>query len=261
MSEILWWSFAPSTLTLALVLLAYLAARARAPRVAAVLLVVPTLGLLALALAPVDQLLAMPLENRVPAPDALPDDVTGIVVLGGSVDWRVGRDRGQVTLDGASERMLAALALARRYPDARLVFTGLFEDALKTEWRGADGRGLLFAPVLEGRDVLFLGEARSTYEEAILALERVAPTPGSTWLLVTSALHMPRALGTFRTLGWRMTPVPVDYRTTRAAAWRFDPRVGARLAELDRVVREWGAYLVYRGTGRLVEEGTRVGAP
>lgn len=261
MSEILWWSLAPSTLTLLLVLLAYLAARARAPRVAAALLVLPTLGLLALALAPVDQLLAMPLENRVSAPASLPDDVAGIVVLGGSVDWRVGQDRDQLTLDGASERMLAALALARRYPRAQLVFTGLFEDAVKTEWRGADGRGLLFAPTLDGRDVLFLGEARSTYEEAMLALERVRPAPGSTWLLVTSALHMPRALGTFRTLGWPMTPVPVDYRTTRMVTWRFDPRVGARLAELDRVVREWGAYLVYRATGRLVEEGALADAP
>lgn len=253
MSELLWWILMPSTVMALLLVLAYLAARARAPRIAAGLVFLPLIVALTLALAPVDQVLAMPLENRVATPDALPTVVDGIVVLGGSVDWRVGADRGQLTLDGAAERMLAALALARRYPDAQIVFTGLFEDALATEWRGSDGAGALFEPALRGRDVTYLGEARSTYEEALLAVERVAPRPGSTWLLVTSALHMPRAIGTFRTIGWGMTPVPVDYRSPSSWQWRFDPRIGARLAELDRVVREWGAYVVYRASGRIVE--------
>lgn len=253
MSELLWWILTPSTVMALLLLLAYFAARARAPRIAAGLVFAPLIVSLALALAPVDQYLAMPLEGRVPAPEGLPEDVAGIVVLGGSVDWRVGEDRGQLTLDGAGERMLAALALARRYPEAQLVFTGLFEDALETEWRSDDGLGLLFEPVLRGRDVAYLGEARSTYEEALLAVERIQPGAGANWLLVTSALHMPRAIGTFRTIGWSMTPVPVDYRSPATWQWRFDPRIGTRLAELDRVVREWGAYVVYRATGRVIE--------
>jgi uncharacterized SAM-binding protein YcdF (DUF218 family) len=253
MSEFLWWLLTPSTLMTLLLLLAYLVARARAPRIAAGLVFLPLIVLLALALAPIDQVLAMPLEGRVTVPERLPTDVDGIVVLGGSVDWRVGEDRGQLTLDGAGERMLAALALARRYPDAQLVFTGLFEGALATEWRSDDGLGLLFEPAFRGRDVTYLGEARSTYEEALLAVERIRPRTGSTWLLVTSALHMPRALGTFRTIGWNVTPLPVDYRSPAAWRWRFDPRIGARLAELDRVVREWGAYVVYRATGRVIE--------
>lgn len=254
MSELLWWILTPSTVMTLLLLLAYLAARARAPRVAAGLVFLPLIVLLALALAPVDRYLAMPLEGRVAAPEPLPESVDGIVVLGGSVDWRVGEDRGQLSMDGSGERMLATLALARRYPDAQLVFTGLFEDALATEWKDAGGVGLLFEPALRSKDVMFLGEARSTYEEALLAVERVNPQPGSSWLLVTSALHMPRALGTFRTIGWNVTPVPVDYRSPASWGWRFDPRIGARLSELDRVVREWGAYVVYRATGRVIED-------
>ncbi len=253
MNEAVWWLLTPSSLVVVLLILAYIAARARAGRLAGSLLFLPTLLLLALLLLPLDQYLAVGLENRFPPPATLPTDVDGVVVLGGSVDWRVTQDRGQLSLDAAGERVLAALALARAYPNATLVFTGLFGDALAQEWRGQDGARLLFGPALAGRQVHFLGDARSTYEEALLAIEQVRPAPGSTWLLVTSAVHMPRAYLTFRTQGWTLVPYPVDFRTTERVSPRFEVRVGERLAALDRVVREWGAYLVYRSSGRLIE--------
>lgn len=256
MFETTWTLLTPSSLLVGVLLVAYVSAFVGWHRLATSLLGLALLALLALAFLPLDDWAAAPLENAVePAP--LPAHVDGVVVLGGSVDWRVTKARGQISLDDAGERMLAALALARRYPAATIVFTGLFDDAIRADWKDADGRGLLWQPVLEGRDVRFLGGVSSTYEEAIVARDSVAPAPGQTWLLVTSALHMPRALGTFRTLGWGVVPFPVDYRTTGTSAWRFEPRVGARLASLDRVVREWGALLVYRRTGRIdsVERG------
>lgn len=250
-SEATWWLLTPSTLLLLLMLFAYVSARARAGRLAAALLFLPLLTLLALFILPIDEYVANPLENRLGPPDPLPTHVDGVLVLGGAVDWRETADRQQLSLDAAGERLLAALALAHRYPQAELVFTGLFDDALRQEWRSAEGDGLLFAPALTDRDVLFLGEARSTYEEALYATERVRPAPGSTWLLVTSALHMPRAHETFKAQGWTLLPFPVDYRTTTRVSARFDVKVGERLAGLDRAVREWGAYLIYRWLGRI----------
>lgn len=251
MSEALWWFLTPSSLVVVLLLLAYLAARARAARLAGSLLFLPLLLLLVLLVVPLDEYLTARFESRVPPPAELPSDVDGIVVLGGSVEWRITADRGQLTLGDSGERMLAALALARRYPEATLVFTGLYDETLRHEWRDDGGRGLLFYPELSGRRVVFLGEARSTYEEGLLTIDRLKPAPGSNWLLVTSAQHMPRALGTFANLGWKLTPFPVDYRSASRLAWRFEAKVGQRLANLDAFVREWGAYQVYKLDGRL----------
>jgi len=257
MLEAVWWLLTPSTLLVVLVLLAFVAGRLRAGRLAAALLFFPLLVLLALVAAPVDEYLANGLESQTAVPDPMPERVDGVIVLGGAVEWRIGAARGQLTLDDAGERLLAALALAKRYPEAQVVFTGLFEDSLRQEWRGADDQGLLFQDGLRGHQVTFLGDARSTFEEALLTRERVSPAPGSTWLLVTSALHMPRAVATFRAQGWSVTPFPVDYRSLPAGewrdAWRLDLAVGKRLAGLDRVVREWGAYQVYRRSGRLLD--------
>ncbi len=259
MYEAVWWILAPSSLLALAVLLAFVAVRLRRRSAASVILAVLTAALIAITVVPLDDWLAAPLEDRYPAPSPLPARVDGIVVLGGSVDWRVTRARAQLTLDDAGERMVAVLALARRYPDAELVFTGLYQDELRSGW--IHGERTLFASAFAGHDVHFLGAASSTYQEALQAGKLIGGPDGGAWLLVTSALHMPRAVATFRTLGANVVPFPVDYRSTGDMSWRFDPRLGRRLAELDRVVREWGALWVYRRSGRIAPEPAPDAAP
>ena len=76
--------------------------------------------------------------------------------------------------------------------------------------------------------------ARSTRDNALLTLPLARPQPGERWLLVTSAMHMPRSIGVFRRAGWpELQPWPVDYRTTGRLELAGEPSMGARLAELD----------------------------
>jgi uncharacterized SAM-binding protein YcdF (DUF218 family) len=253
MTELLWGLLQPSALLVALVALALAATWLRWTALAATLLTAFLLSVTAVVVLPVVEWLGAPLEAQVPrAP--LPARVDGIVVLGGAVDWRVTRERGQLSLNAAGERVAAAAALAQRYPDARLIVTGSFADAFAHDLRERpDDASLFFGPHFARRDVVYIGTARSTYEDALLALQTASPSQGQTWLLVTSAWHMPRALGTFRALGWGLVPVSVDYRTTGEPRIAPNWDVGTTLADLDRVVREWGAIAVYRRAGRLVE--------
>jgi uncharacterized SAM-binding protein YcdF (DUF218 family) len=71
-------------------------------------------------------------------------------------------------------------------------------------------------------------------------------------VLVTSAFHMPRAVGVFRKLGWQVIPYPVDYYTRGNVTFEFQS-VGYRLAEVDYVVREWMALAAYHLMGRTSE--------
>jgi uncharacterized SAM-binding protein YcdF (DUF218 family) len=252
-TELLWTLLQPSTLLLVLVALALLATWLRWTAVAATLLTAFLLSVAAVVALPVVEWLGAPLESRV-ARAPLPPRVDGIVVLGGAVDWRVTRERGQLSLNAAGERIAAAAALAQRYPGARLIVTGSFADAFDRDLRAQpDDASLFFGPHFANRDVVFIGAARSTYEDALRSLEAARPAQGQTWLLVTSAWHMPRALGTFRGLGWGVVPYGVDHRTTGEVRIAPNWDVGTTLADLDRVVREWGALAVYRRAGRLVE--------
>lgn len=248
------WAIAqPSSLLILTVLAAFVALAFRRVKLAGVLCAV---ALLLLAIPTAFDLagrLAWELERRVEQPEALPERIDGILVLGGSVEWQTSRRRGQLNLNAAGERMLAAAALARRYPEARLAFTGVYREDIANDFIERSKPGsLIFGPEFGGRSIEFIGAARSTYEDALLALERLSPRSGETWLLVTSAMHMPRAEATFRHLGWRLLPYPVDFRTSGAPdLLESHFRPGAALAALDEVVREWGAILVYDRTGRI----------
>lgn len=255
MNDLTWWLLQPSTLLLLAIIIASLLARSGARKVSGRMLGLVALAWIALIAMPIDAWLAAPLEARHELPLTLPSDVDGILVLGGAVDWRASTVRGQLALNEAGERVMAGAALAQRYPDATLVFTAVTPEALARDFREVAGpASFFFGPAFEDRPVLVLPEAQSTYQEAILVLERLAPRTGSTWILVTSALHMPRAWATFATQGLTMIAYPVDTMVAGARwGWPNPPGAADRLQAFDRVVREWGAVLVYRRTGRIDE--------
>ena len=206
-------------------------------------------GLLAIVLLPLDQFAARPLEDREPRPP-LPARVDGVIVLGGALEQDIYADRGIPSLNGAAERMTELVALARRYPQARLVFTGgsghLLPDAA-TE--ADDARALFTALGVPPQRMTYESASRTTWDNAVFARRLAQPAPGQVWLLVTSAMHMPRALGAFRAAGWDVLPWPVAYKT-RGRGLRWEESPGQRIALLDAALHEWLGLLAYRLQGR-----------
>ena len=209
------------------------------------------LGLLAAGFLPLSQWILLPLEERFPAfvDDGAP--VAGIVVLGGGIETDTSVKREQVILNDAGERQIALADLGRRYPRARLVFSGgsgsIAEGTVseaEVVSRNADTLGV-------PRDRLILEQgSRNTHENAAFTAQIVQPKPGERWLLVTSAWHMPRAMGCFRTAGFPVTAYPVDYRTggTRDAL-QLHGFASEGLQALDIAVKEWVGLVAYKLAG------------
>jgi uncharacterized SAM-binding protein YcdF (DUF218 family) len=94
-------------------------------------------------------------------------------------------------------------------------------------------------------------DARNTYENAVFSKKLAAPKPGERWLLVTSAFHMPRAIGLFRKVGFTVEPYPVDWRVGRPAdVFAFTQFATDGLLRTDVGVREWLGLVAYRLAGR-----------
>src|SRR4051812_13988258 len=88
-------------------------------------LAVTALILIAIAgLSPLGNALILPLEERFPPWDSSRGAPTGIISLGGALDTVVSEPRGEVALNEAAERMTAVADLARRFPTARIAFSG-----------------------------------------------------------------------------------------------------------------------------------------
>jgi uncharacterized SAM-binding protein YcdF (DUF218 family) len=225
---------------------------ARAGRRLAVLSVM----LIALAgLSPLGNAIILPLEQRFPPWDATRGAPTGIIVLGGALDTVVSPARGEVALNEAAERMTAVAELARRFPDARIVFTGGSGRIIYDGAPESDLAARLFDSFgIAKQRVLLEDKSRDTGENARFTRDLVQPKPAERWLIVTSAHHMPRSVGVFRAAGFPVEAFPVDYRT-RGAIDLLRPfaTLGDGLRRTDTATREWVGLLMYRLAGRSEE--------
>ncbi len=215
---------------------------------------VATLAFVAVATVPIGSWLVSPLEDRFPPPEPSPSRVHGIVVLGGAVALAISTAHEQPSLSDNAERLTAFAMLARRHPEARLIYTGGYRSLNPPEVMEGEVASALLADL--GVDTTRLAVdngARNTIDNAERAFELASPKPGEIWLLVTSARHMPRAMGAFRKVGWPdIVPYPVDYRTAAASAvFGCDLRSGLNL--LKHAQHEWIGLVVYRLMGKSSE--------
>jgi uncharacterized SAM-binding protein YcdF (DUF218 family) len=228
----------------------------RVARLGRALAVTGGLGLLVFGLLPTSHALARVLEERFPRPD-LPPDVAGIVLLGGAERLAASEAHGEPLLNAFGTRYVAALRLAARYPQARLVHTGGARLPDGTRRLGTESG--VAAAVLEGsgldrRRIVYESIARDSCEHPARVRDLVRPAPGETWVVVTSAMHMPRAMGCFRAAGWPgIVPYPTDYRVVAGDWDRGSFRVTDNLALLDAALHEWIGLAYYRLTGRIAE--------
>jgi uncharacterized SAM-binding protein YcdF (DUF218 family) len=206
---------------------------------------------------PLGNMLLYPLEARFPLWDDTRGSPDGVVVLGGSIDPELSAARGVTVFKGSVDRIVAAAALARRYPKARIVFSGgsanlVSDDSAKE----ADYAQSVFERLGVVRDRLTMERrSRNTQENAEFSKAAVSPTAGERWLLVTSAFHMPRSVGVFRNAGFIVEPYPVDWRTgTGSTLWTPSSFLASDgLAQVDIAVREWMGLAAYRISGKTSE--------
>ena len=253
LSKVGWYFAAPSTLLCMLALLGALLAGLGFRRWAW-LGAGASAALLLIGLTPIPNLVMWPLEERFPPWSAASGPPDGIIVLGGSFQTDVAGSRRVPALNEAAERMTELLALARRFPNARLVFTGGYGGLAgwfsSTEAEAAEQ--LLAEIGFEPSRVLFERRSRTTDENAAFTRDLVKPKPEERWLLVTSAYHMPRSIATLRAAGFNVEAYPVDYRTTRDAMSVLST-TAAGLQRFDTAVREWVGLLAYWLAGRSSE--------
>ncbi|MEM7620041.1 MAG: YdcF family protein [Pseudomonadota bacterium] len=206
-------------------------------------------------LSPLANILLIPLEERFPRPN---DDIVsrlkpdGMIILGGASDISITKARKTFALNEAGERFVEAVLLARQYQDAKVIFSGgsgsLFWN-LRPEALAA--QNFFQGMGLNESQFLLEQKSRNTFENAIYSKGLIAkkfskPLSEMTFLLVTSAFHMPRAVGCFRRAGINVIPWPVDYRTR---GWQDSdltfksPANG--LKRMDVVMKEWVGLVMY----------------
>ena len=208
---------------------------------------------------PLPALVSQPLANRFPPADysTLPPPEL-IVVLGGMTRAEPVQEPGSAhpPFTRRSERFLMGLELASTFPDARLVFTGWAGPDAGVN--GAEATRLAALAIFLGIDqdrILIdpLAQTTADHPHELADNPAIGPRPAAETYLVTSATHMPRAMGVFRQAGWEnVHAVPTDYPFPPTTPWYATTNpIGKKLTIVQEGLSEWVGLITYYWRGQI----------
>ena len=251
-SKVLAYFTLPSNDVLLLVLLGVLLLFTRFARAGRRMLVLGSVLMIVIGVLPVGRMLMNTLEERFPSWDASRGAPTGFIILGGAVSGEMSVLRKTTAISSSAERLTVVPMLAKQFPNSRFIFSG--------------GSGILFGGLPEADYVVPLFESfgvprqrfeventsRNTAENAAFSKKIASPKPGERWVIITSAFHMPRSIGTFRAAGFDdVEAYPVDWRTLAIFEWSDIPaNFASGFGFTDIATREFIGMLMYWLTGR-----------
>ena len=200
---------------------------------------------------PVGTTLVHVLESRFPKWDSSRGAPDGIIVLGGAISPSLSRDYGEPAVTGNVGRIFAIGRLGRAYPNARIIYSGGDgtlggKDGIEADYLPPIVDLLGIAPAR----VMLEPRSRNTVENAVFSKELAKPKPGERWLLVTSAQHMPRAIGCFRQAGFSVEAYPVAWHTGPRVDYWPSLNIVGNLGRLDSAANEWIGLAAYWLSGR-----------
>ena len=250
-SKIIWWIAEPSNVFLALfvagIVMLWTPWRRSGRRLLGFLAAVAVI----LAVLPIGRWMIVPLENRFPQVREVPASVVGLITLGGAVNQFMTVTRDQTALSGGVERLTEFVAIARRRPELRLVYTGGSGSLTHQDLKETLVARRLFSEIgFDPARVVYEDQSRNTHENAVLTHALIRPRPDETWVLITSAMHMPRSVGVFRKAGWKVLPYPVDFKTDGTGQFKYFPGMTNGFGKLGTAFREWVGLFAYRMLGR-----------
>ena len=239
-SKVLWGFVSPSNFIIFLLFFGTLALIFNGKRIAKIFLIPAALLGSVIMVYPVGDYLIQPLENRFSKPIQMPNSIDGIIVLGGGEDLKRSLSWQTAELGMGADRYIAAADLARTYPRSPIIFTG-GSGSIELQDTGKEASialETLTAIGINKNRILLESDSRNTYENFINILA-VLPERNGQYLLVTSAFHMPRAVGVARKFGVNVIAYPVDYRSNSAEMRYFEFDLFDHLKSLEPAWKEW----------------------
>lgn len=191
------------------------------------------------------------LEQQYPVPVTEVKQSTGrhMIIVLSTGDFRRTQSGVTIKLNAAAwERTKAAVDLWKLI-GGQIVFSG----HPVGEERSAVAKQMAYVATLMGVNedsIIIEEEARNTFENIQNAVAMIKNPPENVWL-VTSALHMPRAMGVAKKLGFNARPYPCDYHGQYTMGWKSIFPNNSAAARLQLAGHEYIGIFYYWLRGRL----------
>lgn len=257
-SKIVWFFLQPSAASVWLIVLGLVISKTRLARLNKPMMATGAIALMLIAFSPLGRQLILPLEDRYPlikVSELNEKEIDGIVVLGGTIHMYITDERGVPSIVSGAERLIEAVKIAKRFPKIRILLAGGPNTIGKDPTPDSDViKQLMVDMGVNSERIEVDSRSKNTWQNAVFAKQIAKPKENENWYLITSAYHMPRAMGCFQKAGFKVKAYPVDYLTGGRAS-QFYPFYYALdgVTITDIASKEWLGLLSYWVTGRVTE--------
>ena len=254
LSKMVWALISPDHFFILLLSLGFIALLLNRQRLAKWLIGLPTFAFVFITFLPVNDWILYPLESRFSKP-VLPEQIHGIIVLGGSEDAARSHAWGEFVGNDGMERLTTTARLAQQFPQAQVVFSGGSGRVSEQHFNEAEiSQQFLISLGVDSSRIRLEGASRNTYENVKNTKQVIQPEPNENWVLVTSAFHMPRSIGIFNRFDWKVLPYPTAYlsRPPEYQQWGL-PEFQYHLFYAYIGIREWIGLTVYFLTDKTTQ--------
>jgi len=201
---------------------------------------------------PLSNFLLNKIEDYIPPSKYPHQQLTGIIVLGGSFNSGLeSKERNEVSLNSSAERLTKALEIYKKNPRLLILFSGFSGELKPQGWSESDMAKKFFLDQgIKIDNLIFENQSRNTFENIKYSKDIIANYKG-TWGLITSANHMPRSFFTFKKQGLILEPISVDYKTGISRMFWINFDISSGLINWNIIFHELIGIAYYKVTNKI----------
>jgi uncharacterized SAM-binding protein YcdF (DUF218 family) len=201
---------------------------------------------------PLSNFLLSKIEDYIQSSKYPIQQLTGVVVLGGSFGkGSESKERNEVFLNSSAERLTKALEIYKKNPRILILFSG-FSNVIKPQgWSESDMAKKFFLDQgVKIDNLIFENQSRNTFENIKYSKDIIINYKG-TWGLITSANHMPRSFFAFKKQGLILEPINVDYKTGTSRMFWINFDISTGLSNWSIIFHELIGITYYKATNKI----------
>ena len=164
---------------------------------------------------PTGNLILHQLEKNYVVLNKIPNDLDGILILGGPTNVGISKAHDQVNFNDAAERLTESARIINNYNPDKVIFSGGTKKQNFESSHAYVAKKFFENLNIDTSKIIFEFQSRNTYENILNSKNIIKPGEDEKWLIITSAFHMRRAINISKKLEWNLIPYPVDFRTGR----------------------------------------------
>jgi uncharacterized SAM-binding protein YcdF (DUF218 family) len=180
------------------------------------------------------------------------NQLTGIVVLGGSFDSGLfSKERNEVFLNSSSERLTKALEIYKRNSRILILFSGYSNEINPQGWSESEmAKKFFLEQGVRTDNLIFENKSKNTIENVKHSKDIINGYKG-TWGLITSASHMPRSFFAFKKEGFILEPISTDYKTGTSKIFWLNFSIKKGLQHWSIIFHETLGLVYYKVTNKI----------